>query len=107
MLLASPSRLVLLGLMGQRVTTHLSFVTERGDMSTIPSEYSVAVHPAGVPYTYSPNVARPGTLACGSAELPASAVGTEEASPRPASPTVASIAGRFLETRSARSASAG
>jgi len=32
--------------MGETVTTHLSFVTEIGDISTMPSEYLVAVHVA-------------------------------------------------------------
>src|SRR5258707_11224048 len=57
MLKASPRRLAPVGRIGHRVTTHLSFVAERGDMSTIPSGYWVAVHPGGVAYTYSPRVA--------------------------------------------------
>jgi len=55
--------------MGEMVTTHLSFVTEIGDMSTMPSEYWVAVHVGGVVNTYSLSVAKPVAFDCGAGEL--------------------------------------
>src|SRR5579859_846831 len=70
MLLASANKLAPLdGRMGETVTTHLSFVTEIGDISTMPSEYWVAVHVGGVVKTYSLSVAKPVAFDCGPGEL--------------------------------------
>src|SRR6267154_1905916 len=54
---------------GEIVTTHLSPVTEAGDMSTSPSEYLVAVHVGGTVNTYSLSVAMPIAFDCGPAGL--------------------------------------
>src|SRR5207237_6000280 len=52
------------GRIGEMVTTHLSFVTEVGDISTSPSVYLVPVHVGGGVNTYSLSVAMPVALDC-------------------------------------------
>src|SRR6266571_7532368 len=102
------------GRIGEIVTTHLSFVTEAGDISTSPSVYLVAVHVGGTVNTYSLSVAMPVALDCECPTpglLPGFAGETApEASDRipPAGVAVlsmASSAGRFLPARSGRVAS--
>src|SRR6267143_1715324 len=110
MLFASPCRLALAGRIGHMLIRHLSPVLETGEVSTIPSGYWLVVHPTGVAYTYSPSVAEGATFACARTELPtpegvAEEAGAKGRSPRIARASMASILGRFLETRSARVAS--
>ena len=89
--------------MGETVTTHLSFVTEVGDMSTMPSGYFVAVHVGGVVKTYSASVDRPVAFDCTPDELPASLEAeVEVVFDDVARLSIASSAGRFLENRSGR-----
>src|SRR5436305_10428157 len=67
---------------GQRLIRHLSPVLEAGEVSTIPSGYWLAVHPAGVAYTYSPSVAGLVTFACGVTKLLIPEAADEEAGVR-------------------------
>src|SRR5436305_1538972 len=100
------------GRIGEMVTTHLSFVTEAGDISTSPSVYLVPVHVDGGVNTYSLSVAMPVALDCECCPAPLAVPGfaafeASEEDPRAgvAFLSMASSAGRFLLVRSGRVAS--